>query len=196
MELMFESYSNSILLDEKSKFAPHLASAMLAFSPMGATTAHAKTNDGPSITQNAQFANKNLPRGIRNNNPGNIDKTNVKWEGEVGDDGRFIQFASIEWGIRAMGRILKTYDEKYGRNTIEKIVYRWAPPNENDTEEYIKTVSDISGIPRDKVIIQGTTSQIKLIHAMIIVENGKRGKVDKRTIGRGLSLMNQTYKGE
>ncbi|HFX8036006.1 TPA: hypothetical protein ACIF5E_004931, partial [Escherichia coli] len=43
-------------------------------------------------------------RGIRNNNPGNLEysKTNP-WVGQTGDDGRFAKFETPEHGIRALG---------------------------------------------------------------------------------------------
>jgi hypothetical protein len=195
MKNQFETYYNSIILEEKNRFAPYIASALLATSPM-TDEVKAEPTSNQIVAQQSQFSNKNLPRGIRNNNPGNIEVSSTKWEGAVGDDGRFLQFAKIEWGIRAMGRILRTYETKYNLNTPKSIIYRYAPPKENDTEKYIKTVCQISGLKPDQKIQQGSLNQIALIHAMIIVENGRDGEVSKRTIGRGLSLINQTYKPE
>ena len=54
-------------------------------------------------------------RGIRNNNPGNIDRNATKWQGmaDKQDDPRFIVFTSPQYGIRAMARVLLTYQSKY-----------------------------------------------------------------------------------
>jgi len=87
-------------------------------------------------------------RGFRNNNPGNIER-GQKFEGEVlylygiPEEHRFAQFEHMEYGIRAIYRILKTYEEKYGIETISSIVNRWAPPVENDVDAYIKAVLDV-----------------------------------------------------
>lgn len=203
MKSHFNNHYESIILDEKNKFGSAfknaLTAGLIASAPLSNDTAEAQsTNQVSSISHHNSFSssvsNKNTPRGIRNNNPGNIEKSSISWDGAVSDDGRFLQFASMEWGIRAMFRILRTYEESYKRDTIEKIIYRYAPPEENDTEKYIKTVSEISGLKRNEKIKQGSLNQIKLVHAMIIMENGRKGEIDKHTIGRGLSLINQTYR--
>ena len=53
------------------------------------------------------------PRGLRNNNPGNIKRTGDKWQGLVEEedatDSVFFQFREMRWGIRAIARILRTY---------------------------------------------------------------------------------------
>jgi hypothetical protein len=72
------------------------------------------------------------PRSLRNNNPGNIEKSAVKWQGEVeGSDSRFVTFATPEDGLRAMQQNLLTYQDKHGLNTVEGIIGRWAPAKEN-----------------------------------------------------------------
>ena len=53
-----------------------------------------------------RIADAELPRGIRNHNPGNIDK-GADWEGLADDqssDSRFCVFKDPVWGIRAMAR--------------------------------------------------------------------------------------------
>lgn len=56
-----------------------------------------------------------VPRGLRNNNPGNIRLSKDKWQGlrERQEDKEFFQFVSIEWGYRALMRTL----QNYGGNT-------------------------------------------------------------------------------
>lgn len=88
----------------------------------------------------------NLPRGVRNNNPGNIDFSPAnKWVGQLGLEldvakPRFARFDTPENGIRALGKLLQTYQNKYGLNTIKAIISRWAPSNENDTDAYVRAV--------------------------------------------------------
>ena len=88
------------------------------------------------------------PRGIRNNNPGNIERSGVTWKGMAADqsaDSRFIVFNSPEYGIRAMARVLKNYMVQ-GYDTVQKIINRWAPPIENDTGAYAKAVARHLGV--------------------------------------------------
>jgi hypothetical protein len=85
---------------------------------------------------------KNNTRGFRNNNPGNIRLGN-DWKGEKdGDDQSFEVFTSIEYGIRALFKLIKNYASKYQCFTIEDVIKRYAPPSENDTRQYVKSVYD------------------------------------------------------
>ena len=115
-------------------------------------------------------------RGIRNNNPGNIRKNGTQWLGEVpGNDKSFKTFESMAGGIRAIYHLLNNYSRLYGCNTIEKIINRWAPPEEdnNDTESYIRTVSDLSGVPRTSRLTTTNRSVMEpIVKAMIKVETG------------------------
>ncbi|MTI12090.1 structural protein [Sansalvadorimonas verongulae] len=84
-------------------------------------------------------------RGYRNHNPGNIrenQRVDYDWEGEAraDTDGEFEEFDSPEFGIRAMARILKTYYTKHKLRTVRDIINRWAPPNENNTDSYVRAV--------------------------------------------------------
>lgn len=83
--------------------------------------------------------NKN-PRGFRNNNPGNIRHGN-DWKGEKqGQDTAFETFTSVEYGIRAIFKLLDTYEKKYKAVSITEIISRFAPPHENATANYINNV--------------------------------------------------------
>lgn len=95
-----------------------------------------------------------LWRGERNNNPGNLVNTPETWQGEIvdGDDTKFMQFTTAVLGIRALAKLLLNYQKKYGLSTIEGLIGRWAPPNENDTEQYIKDVCKECGVTRDQKV--------------------------------------------
>ncbi len=54
---------------------------------------------------------------------------------------RFCVFRSPEWGIRALVKIIQTYERKYSLDTVRGIINRWAPPVENDTGSYISQVA-------------------------------------------------------
>jgi hypothetical protein len=81
-------------------------------------------------------------RGENNNNPGNIRHvTGVVWRGQadIQSDPAFVQFTDPVYGIRAIARIMKSY-EREGINTIGEAIDRWAPPNENNSVSYVADV--------------------------------------------------------
>lgn len=89
------------------------------------------------------------PRGIRNFNPGNIRHVKgTRWQGMSANqnDPAFVQFTGAQWGIRALARTLITYQDKHQLRTIRQIIGRWAPPNENNTESYIRQVATRVGV--------------------------------------------------
>lgn len=113
------------------------------------------------------------PRGVRNNNPGNIRHSNDKWVGKSAEqtDPDFVQFEQPQYGIRALAKILLTYDKK-GLNTVAKIIGRWAPSNENDTAAYVKNVADQLGVSPDEPLdIDDYTTMYALVTAIIKHEN-------------------------
>lgn len=115
-------------------------------------------------------------RGLRNNNPGNLDRTRDVWEGQElpGDDERFCTFTTMAFGCRALIKTLMTYVEKHRLETVRKIISRWAPPVENDTESYIRDVSQRLGVDPDHELDFWGNPQIYLHLARAIAhhENG------------------------
>lgn len=120
------------------------------------------------------------PRGIRNNNPLNIRKGN-NWRGERANqkDPAFEEFQSMQLGVRAGFVIIRNYMSGYNGltekfNTIEKIISRWAPKNENDTKAYIEHVSKLTGIPSTlKMSFSQRSYMVALVDAMIRQECGQ-----------------------
>jgi hypothetical protein len=114
-------------------------------------------------------------RGIRNNNPGNIDRTATKWQGMAADqssDPRFIVFVSPQYGIRAMAKTLFTYQNTHGLRTVRKIINRWAPPVENDTGAYVEHVAALLGVKPDETIdLDNSDIMLPLVKAIIRHEN-------------------------
>ena len=86
-----------------------------------------------------------LKLGIRNCNPGNIVRNEQNdWKGlrPVQKDKKFCQFTEMKWGIRALLVTLNTYVVKHKLVTVDKIINRWAPPNDdNNTVAYISFVA-------------------------------------------------------
>lgn len=118
-----------------------------------------------------------LPRGIRNQNPGNIRKTKIAWKGKApSSDGEFEQFISPEMGIRAIAKDLLT-GYRRGDDTVAKIIAAWAPPSENNTAAYVKTVAAHVGVLPDQVIdVDSWAIMRPLVEAIIRVENGDPSK--------------------
>ena len=115
---------------------------------------------------------------MRNNNPLNIIKSQSKWLGEVrpGTDSRFAQFESMEYGLRAALKLLRTYYTNHGLRTIRQIISRWAPAFENHTEVYIQSVARQTGLQPDTQLppMKEETRQVwcSIVLAMASVECG------------------------
>jgi len=144
-----------------------------------------------------------LKRGVRNNNPLNIEKEGANvWDGIASDqdgDDRFATFESAEYGIRAALRTLVTYQDKHKLKTPTEMIYRWAPPwkkdkitgeflldkdgnkiQENDTPKYIADVKDMLktnyniDIDMTSPMVIGNNQQtLDLIKGMIAKENSQ-----------------------
>lgn len=139
------------------------------------------------------MAQKNLPRGIRNFNPGNIELGDP-WQGMRAKqtDGRFAQFETPAFGIRAIARTLITYQDKHGIRTVTAAINRWAPPGENDTGAYVRAVQKAVG--GELVDMHEYRYLRPLVEAIIKHENGvgplKNANTwyDGATIEEGLRL--------
>lgn len=121
------------------------------------------------------MTNSKIPRGIRNNNPLNIRIGNT-WLGEVKkpSDNEFEQFVHVSFGLRAGFILLKRYINRYKINTIEKIISRWAPHNENNTRAYIDKITKNMGIDPDTPLLYEDQDTIcTLVYEMVYVENGQ-----------------------
>lgn len=127
------------------------------------------------------------PRGLRNNNPLNIRHNADTFQGEIkGNDKSFKTFSSMPYGYRAAFVTLATYLSR-DWNTIEKIISRWAPPIENNTESYIKNVEKYSGVPRNKELTAADGADyILIVAAMSFVENGKNADISEVRAGFNL----------
>lgn len=118
-------------------------------------------------------------RGYRNNNPLNIRISSNNWRGEIkpSQDGSFCQFTTMAYGFRAAMVCIRTYIKKYGCNTLEKIINRWAPWSDgNNPVRYAKRVMDRwpETFPDKETVIDYTNKDqmTKLVYGMAIVENG------------------------
>lgn len=130
-----------------------------------------------------------IPRGVRNNNPGNIDyNPRNQWQGQLGLElqagrakPRFARFDEPENGIRALGKLLINYRGKDGMpgvggkgiDTVLETVNRWAPSNENDTQAYAAAVAKRLRVrPTDPINIKDPATLRGMVVSIIIHENG------------------------
>lgn len=129
-----------------------------------------------------QFSGANEPRGIRNNNPGNLNY--------VGQNGatleehatpRFARFNSAFEGFAALGKQIKAYYNGTSKaagyqklQSVEDIISRFAPASENNTQAYINKLSKMLGVGRgDSLNIQDPQVLATLMNGITQIENGK-----------------------
>jgi hypothetical protein len=105
------------------------------------------------------------------NNPGNI-RCNRELRGVVDcNKNGFSIFESENAGIKAIHSLLKVYFNKYGLNTITKIISRYAPSSENQTGRYIDFVAQKSGYGKNQIL---EIPDLKyLLKSLIKMESGK-----------------------
>lgn len=118
-----------------------------------------------------------LPRGIRNNNPGNLNfakqKDAVLETTKPGIKARFAKFSSAEAGITALRDQLLLYNSR-GINTVAGVIGKWAPPSENDTKSYYTGVAHSLGVSPYQPLGQFTPRILAgMMHAIINIENGQ-----------------------
>lgn len=112
-----------------------------------------------------------LPIGLRNNNPGNL-RPGINWQGAIGENGGFLVFQDIGYGIRAMATDIGNDIRLDGKNTIRKLVTEYAPPTENDTSQYISRMVSYTGFGADQAFPINADTLLKLIRGHIRVELG------------------------
>lgn len=127
------------------------------------------------------------PRGIRNNNPLNIEYNKANnWDGQTGVEtlGRFATFKSMKWGVRAGAKLIKRYMGYYGLRSVFGIINRWAPDHENPTNIYAETVAARMGVNPYDTINEADIED--LIYEMIKFECGQY--IDRSVVAQGVKL--------
>lgn len=119
---------------------------------------------------------KSQPRGIRNNNPGNLERGKDRWLGMSADqssDPRFLVFDKPEAGIRALMRVLINYQERNDIKTLRAAINRWAPDGENNSAAYVQHVARLTGLdPDESLDFLDPFICLALTKAIIRHENG------------------------
>ncbi len=131
-------------------------------------------------------------RGIRNNNPGNIEHNRAnRWVGLATppSDGRFCRFTEMKHGVRALAHLLLVYQTKYKLDTIRKIITRWAPNHENSTTAYVNAVARGFHSADAQIDLSDVHTLHHLTRRIIDHENGADGAlVSDDVIGEGVRM--------
>lgn len=131
-----------------------------------------------------------MSRGLRNNNPGNIRINSDHFQGEIkpSRDKAFKQFQTMAYGYRAMLKMLQNYKKNRGCDTLRKMISRWAPEVENNTNAYILCLSEFSGLsPDQEVDTSDKELMCNIVAAMSRIENGR--EADRNEILQGWNLL-------
>jgi len=130
-----------------------------------------------------------LPRGIRNNNPGNIADDGTAWQGKVGSDGKFIIFSDMSWGTRAMATAI-TNMVKGGDGTLDALIRAWSA---TDQDAYVANVSQATGIAPTATLTLDVPTLSAIMRAMISQEDADSGAlVTDQDIADGIGKANST----
>lgn len=124
------------------------------------------------------WANYEATRGLRNNNPGNLNFAGQRGATlENGPNARFAQFPSMLEGVAALDRQVQLY-LKRGTDSIDEIVDIYAPKADgNDTAAYKSHLSRVTGLSvNDEINSSNTDTVLRLIRGIIDKENGAAGK--------------------
>ncbi|AYH09425.1 hypothetical protein C5E24_06835 [Pectobacterium parmentieri] len=124
-----------------------------------------KTSVNANVPYNEAYNNA---LGLRNRNPGNVREA----PNAIGKNNGFSVFADSKDGLSAMARQLMLYGDR-GNNTLNGIIHTYAPRNENNTQAYIRSVSEMTGFdPKQRLNLHDPTVLQSLMAAMIKHENG------------------------
>jgi hypothetical protein len=97
-------------------------------------------------------------RGIRDNNPGNVERTATRWQGELSQaevaasgatwDAQFCQMDTPANGVRMIGHILRSYEAR-GLNTPRQLASTYS---KTDQAAYVQNMADAIGVQPDDPI--------------------------------------------
>lgn len=124
-----------------------------------------------------------FPLGVRLNNPGNVKSTNETWFGQtrLQDNKEYVRFVTPQAGIRAIMKILQTYQNEHDLLTIRQIITRWAPPSENNTQAYVDDVSIRMSIPDNYFIDLSKIEMLMTLAECIVVHEQGHAPINMPT---------------
>ncbi len=117
---------------------------------------------------------RELPRGVVNRNPLNIEHRQANdWIGlaDPPSDGRYCRFIHPIYGLRAALRIFSSY-ERRGIVKLDDVIHRWAPESDdNPTDNYIQYVCVEAGVVKHTYVLK-SDKLAEILHAMAHFELG------------------------
>ncbi|MDE9495870.1 hypothetical protein KKJ09_20375 [Xenorhabdus bovienii] len=127
------------------------------------------------------------PRGIRNNNPGNLTDAPNAVGKDYGNGHVYMKFATPHDGITALSRQLMLHGDR-GQNTLNHIIPIYAPKAAgNNTREYIDYIAKQLGIsPNEKMDLHNPAMIEKLIDPIIKMENLGQQPYSQEQIKNGI----------
>jgi murein DD-endopeptidase MepM/ murein hydrolase activator NlpD len=166
-----------------------------------ASTAPPPTSRGGDSAPYPGDVPPDAPRGLRNNNPGNIKHSpasrNDPWVGQLPaaqqHDATFLQFAEMKFGIRAVARCLRSYRAR-GVDTIAAMARTWAPSIDNNNPgAYAQTVLHFCPtVASVDTVIDLTAADIAfgVVRGIIVAENGGKWSplISDDTVRAGIEL--------
>lgn len=108
------------------------------------------------------------------NNPFNIRYSALNnWKGQIGQSNGFCLFSDLSFGVRACAYLLMRTYRKYNLVTYSQVIERFAPPSENDTQNYVNNVCNALHVfPFDVLRTQG--NYVGLMRIMAQIESGTK----------------------
>lgn len=123
-----------------------------------------------------QYKRSGGTRAWRNNNPGCIRYSEfARTMGAIGSAGGFAVFPDENTGMAAIAKLLKS--DKYCNLTISDAIIKYAPPHENDTEQYKHKLQKMTGLSINLKIKDLSDAQLqRVVKAIRIIEGWRVGK--------------------
>ncbi|EEW8590797.1 transglycosylase [Escherichia coli] len=162
------------------------------FNAPASNTIAADLNIGGSNAKNRNYRNNNLGNLVFANQEGAaLEAPNAKGEQ------RFARFNTPEEGIRALANQVSSYYNGtsvaagYQKlQTVSSIISKWAPPKENNTNQYIDNVSKYLGVsPNEKIDVSNPEVMTQLVRAIATKEGGNPA-VNNEFIKNALGAFN------
>ena len=134
-------------------------------------------------TEDGSIQKREGVRNWRNNNPGNLEYGRyAQSKDAVGSDGRFAVFPTLQDGMEAKRDLI--FGNRYQDLSIAQAITKYAPPNENDTNMYIRQILEATGASSQTLIRDLSGSQRdSMLSAINKVEGFKPGKIIEGALG-------------
>lgn len=125
-----------------------------------------------------EFIKEGGSRAWRNNNPGNIRKGNfASAAGAIGDDDAFAIFPDYKTGFDAIVTLLRS--PSYTNLSLRDAVFRYAPPNENDSEQYLAFLERETGVQGNIVLSSLAVADIRKVAKVIQTVEGWQPGIER-----------------